>query len=201
MAVASKSKSLAKPLARVGDPYILPDGRQLQPEGTPVDVVVPKVDVRTYKPSKKRVLKELPAEPAMMNAFGCVILYTTLGLSDREIAQAINAKPEDVRSLRANPMYSEVFTTLIDEFINANSESIHSRIAAMGMECVTNVADIAMNGTKEETKLRANMDLLDRGGFSKKDRGQPSNGMDEFRIVITRSGDTKPVDLGIRIGE
>lgn len=199
MATKTKAGPPARTLARPGDPYVMPDGRQIQPEGDRIDVVSnqSKLDVKSFKASRRRVLKELPAQPSVLNAIGCAVMYSILGIADREIAQALNCKASELQNIKSHPAYGECFGALVSEFINANSDLIHSRIAAYGHDSLTRVAHLAINGTKEEVSLRASQDLLDRGGFTKKDVNRGANGMDELRITITRGGEDVKINLGM----
>lgn len=196
----SKSKRIAPVLARPGDPYVMPDGRQVQPDGAVIDSLLsqPKLDASTFKSSRRRTLKELPAETGILNAVSCAVVYSILGIADREIATAMNCKPLELANIKSHPAYGECFDALVAEFVNANSDLIHSRIAAYGHDSLTRVANIALCSQKDEVALRASQDLLDRGGFTKKDVGK-SNSMDELRITITRGGNDVKVDLGMSV--
>jgi hypothetical protein len=193
---AKSSRLIARALAKPGDPYVTLDGRQIRPEGEDEGIVMaPKVADHSFTPTKKRSLGDLPGEPKLMNAFACVILYTVLGVSDREIAVAMGTKTDEVKRIKGLANYKECFDTAVSEFINANSNFLHARIAAHSHAALDRVIDIATNGKKEETALRASVDLLDRGGVTKKEQDKFRPTMDELRITITRGGEDVSVDL------
>lgn len=185
-----KSKEIVKkPLARPGDPYVGPDGSILPPEPinrTPAIDLDTKIDARDFRPTARRALKDLPAPSDTINGVACVFMYTLLGIGDREISIALKITLEQVRQVREHSAYAECFELVIGEFINANSDNLQSRLAAYSHGALSQVASIAFLGEKESNKLRASVDLLDRGGFSKKDAaGKSGDGlMNELRIVV-----------------
>ena len=73
---------LPRPLAKWGDPLVNPDGSIVPPDQIKggVDDALPKMDVKEYKPKRRRTVKDLPAPVATLNAVACVFMYTTLGL-------------------------------------------------------------------------------------------------------------------------
>lgn len=186
-------------LARPGDPYVTDDGRVIQEEG----YVAPykkdgKIDtsVVDFKPSKKRSLKELPAPINIFNGIACVFVYSMLGVSEYDVAQALKISIEDVRGIKKHAAYRETFDCVVGEFINVNSSLLQARIAAYGHEALTGLAQIAVNGKGEANVLRANMDLLDRGGHTKKGDAGKAMGMGELRIVILDKQSKVEVNLG-----
>ena len=193
---AGRSHSLVKPLARVGDPLILPDGRIIQP--IPAGGVVEKpIDVKpqAYKPTTRRNVGDLPDTPGVLNAVACVLMYTILGVADREISDAMKITPAQVKELRKKPAYSECFGMVQDEFINVNSDLMAARIAAYGNESVTQMAKLAFRAKYESTQFKATQDLLDRGGFTKKEQSKGSMG-DALRIVVTNGANKTEVSIG-----
>jgi hypothetical protein len=190
----SKKKKAPKekkdqPLARPGDPYVGPDQRVLTPEPisrTPAIDLDAKVDPAQLKSSQRRVFKDLPTTVNNLNGIACIFMFTMLGISDREMASALKITIGEVRQVRSMPAYDEVVNMVISEFINANSDSIQSRLAAYMHGAVSQVARIAFTGTKESNVLRASQDILDRGGLSKKD-------------AMTRGNDSLTNELCIKI--
>ena len=152
------------------------------------------LDAESFRPLKKRNIKDLPAEVPMINGVGAVFMYTLLGVSDREIAEALKVTVSEVEQVRAHTAYKECFDIVVAEFISKNSDLLAARIAAYSHSALDTVGNIALNGKKEETKLRASIDLLDRAGVKAKDveaRNLGNKG-NELRIVVVEPGaDTK----------
>lgn len=177
-------KLLAKPLARWGDPYVMPNGAIIQPDRLDGGVdETPKLNVTQYKPQKKRSAKELPAPPLTINAIACVFMYTMLGLGDREIADTLKISVAKLEMIRKHSAYAECFEIVTNEFISINSEMIHARIAAYSHDALSEIANIGLNGKEEKNRLRGSMFLMGAGGFSAKNE-QKSIVQNDLRIVI-----------------
>lgn len=186
---------VAKTLAHYGDPYVAASGKIIQPETLDTKEDVAKTAAsKSFKSKTKRTIKELPAQPNVLRGISCVFVYTVLGLSDREIAELLAITVVDVRRVRQHAGYAEVFGIVSQEFISANSALLESRIASYANDALTNVHQIAQHGVKEDTKLRANIDLLDRGGIRPKDvEGRRNQQGAELRIIISK-GDALEVN-------
>lgn len=193
------SKALAKPLARLGDPYVTAGGRVYQPEKNRIDPLEyqPKLNAENFRPQKRRTVNELPAPPNVMNGVGAVFAYTVLGVGDREICDVLKINTKQLKELRAHTAYGEFFDAVANEFISANSDLIVARLAAYSHDALTTVADVAFNpNAKSETRLKAADSLLDRGGFAAKEnilRG--SAGKNDLRIVIVEGNSQVGVDI------
>lgn len=192
-----KPRSKRKLLAKPGDPLILPDGSALMPDGAvPDQSGLPPTPTAltpsTFRASQQRALSELPAEPSMLNACAVIFLYSVLGVSDAEICQATKLDKADLRTIRNHNAYTACFDLVISEFISADSALLVSRIAAYSHGALNQVAEVAFKGKKEETKLRASIDILDRAGVRPKDNdARKITVNNELRIVID-DGTKKP---------
>ena len=159
-------------LARVGDPFIAPDGSLIQPS-YPEDYFPrvkedTKIDPITFKGKRRHNIDELPAAPNIMTAIGAVMLYTFFGVGDREIANALRCTVTDVEEIRAHPAYGEYLDLIGAEIISAESDNITHRLAAYAHGALDTVAHVSRNGRMENNRLRASIDILDRGGFAPK---------------------------------
>lgn len=119
-----------------------------------------------------------------MNAVGVVFMLTLMGVGDREIADNLKTNVEQINWIRHTPAYVECFNTVIGEFINANSDLLSARIAAFSSTAVNTIGALAEHGKKEETKLRASQDILDRAGVRPKDVAERSVIKNDLRIII-----------------
>jgi hypothetical protein len=145
---------LNKPLAKAGDPYVRPDGTIVPPDriNGGVDMSLPRVDAKQFKPHRKRTVKDLPAPVPTLNGIACVFMYTTLGLGDREIADTLKITTKQLKEIRDHPAYGECFEAVTSEFININSDMINARIAAYSHEALSEIASIALNGKEERNQ-------------------------------------------------
>ena len=193
-------KAVAPVLAQPGDPLVMSDGQVVyeEPEpGSPAEEARTnkKLNPRTFRATKKRTMKDMPGDTQILKAVACVILFTVMGVGDREIADALGISPVDLKRVRMHTAYPECFNSLVSEFINANSEFINARLAAYAGDAVDNIMTLAQHGKKEETKLRANIDIADRAGINPKEQSKAALQINDLRIVITKP--TDKVDIAI----
>jgi len=179
-------KLLPRPLAKWGDPLVNPDGSIVPPDHIKggVDEALPKLDVKEYKPKRRRTVKDLPAPVPTLNAVACVFMYTTLGLGDREIADTLNISVKQLKDVRSHPAYAECFEAITSEFISINSDLINARIAAYSHDALTEIANIALNGKEEKNRLRGSTYLMNAGGYGDKTNMGNSAAKNDLRIVI-----------------
>jgi hypothetical protein len=126
-------------------------------------------------------------------------MYTMLGVGDREIADALGIDVRRVEDVRAHSAYKECFDTVVDTFINKNSDLLAARIAAYSHSALDVVGHLAMHGQKEETQLRASTDLLDRAGVKAKDNAERNsmNNRSELRIIVVDGKKDVSVDVNL----
>lgn len=197
--MASRKKQ-TRSLARPGDPLVTERGITILPDRR-IENDEPEIEEgirpESFKPTAQRVLKDMPAPVRVLKGVACVMFFSVLGIGDREICDALGITIGDLKQIRNHSSYGECFDMLGAEFINANSESLAARLAAYSQSALTNVHDIAKFGKKEETKLRANIDLLDRAGAGAKEMNarRGSTGKD-LRIIVV-DGETE-VDVAVR---
>lgn len=159
-------------LARVGDPFIAPDGSLIAPS-YPEDYFPrlkdeTKINPVTFRAKRRRNMNELPGQSNIMNAVGAVMMYTFFGVGDREISQALKCTVQDIEEIRAHTAYSEYLELLGSEIISAESENVTHRIAAYAHGALDTIAHVSRNGKVESNRLRASIDIMDRGGFNPK---------------------------------
>lgn len=171
-----------KLLARPGDPLVTENGELLEAEGYEPNRF--KVKPSKYKATKRKSLKELPADAGTINGIACVMVYTLLGLADRDIADALKITTGAVQNVKKHSAYAECFELVSQEFVSSNSELIQARLAAYSHEALSGVYEIATQGSKENNRLKANMSLLDRAGFSPREQ-MAKIGMSKQELRIT----------------
>lgn len=192
-----KRNPLNKVLAQPGDPLVTERGIAISPDRDGVDLTVHdgEVSAKAFKPQRQRAVKDLPADMQMMKAVSCVFMLSMLGITDRESADALGISIGDLKAVKVSPVYTECFNEVLQELINANSEMLSARIAAYAGKALDNVAEIASNGKKEETRLSANRDLLDRGNIGTKAGLQIGITASELRIQVVEGGKTADISL------
>ena len=196
-------------LARVGDPFIAPDGSLIAPD-YPEDYFPrvkedTKINAVTWRAKRRRNLNELPGQQNVMNAIGAVMMYTFFGVGDREIATALKCTVPEVEEIRAHAAYSEYLDLIGAEIISAESENVTHRIAAYAHGALDTIAHISRNGRVESNRLRASIDVMDRGGFNPKAVAEKSVSLKNvLRIQVLDDygqGKTVNVELDQSLGE
>ena len=184
-------------LARPGDPYVEGKGTVLRDRREPQNRdLSPGAHIRpaTFRPTVRRNMRELPAQPHILKAVSVVFMYTMMGVGDREIADMLQCTSIEVEQIRALPAYAECFESVMGVFVDANSELLTSRIAAYSHDALSNVATL-MDSDKDEISLSAAKDLLDRAGARPQDINAKRAGLgNELRIVISKG------DAGANVG-
>lgn len=165
-------KAVKPVLARVGDPWVAPDGTKVAPL-LPADFI-PRVKEDTkinpvmFRGKRRRNMNELPAASNMMNAIGALMLYSFFGVGDREVANALKCTVVELEEIRKSAAYSEYLDLIGSEIITADSDNIAHRIAAYSHGALDTIATVSAHGKTETNRLRASMDLMDRGGYAPK---------------------------------
>lgn len=196
---------MTRALPKPEDPLVLSDGTIVLPESAKDEFNIDEkpsvranVEPHEYRPTTRRSLKDFPANPTMLNAISVVFAYTLYGLSNVEICDILNLSSEQLDQIRVHRGYSELFTSIMNEFINANSEILQSRIAAYSHAAVNRVGHLIDNAKKEETQLAASKDILDRSGNRPQDlANQQAATMDGLRISIIKNDRDVSVELTI----
>lgn len=191
-------------LAEPGDPLVLPDGTEIADEAyengqyvrPPSMNVTPKLIASRFRPDKRRPLADLPSEPKFMNGVNCVLVYTFFGLTDYEIAHALEITPGDVSTIRRHPAYEDMFDTVLDTLVNGKSQVLRARVASYGDAALDTVHEVMTNPkAKEGVRLSAARDLLDRA--DKHREASQTETANELRIVI--SDGAKPQEVSVTI--
>jgi hypothetical protein len=156
----------------VGDPFVAPDGSLIAPS-YPEDYFPrikeeTKIQPSAFRAKRRRNANELPGQTNIMNAVGAVMMYTFFGVGDREIANALKCSVADVEEIRNHTAYAEYLELIGSEIISAESENVTHRIAAYAHGALDTIAHVSRNGKVESNRLRASIDIMDRGGFNPK---------------------------------
>lgn len=180
-------------LAKPGDPYVLPGGVLVQEDTFGGELVLQEhTSAGDFRAKARRAINTLPDKPEVLNIIAAVLLYTLLGLTDREIGHIINIETEQIGAIRSSPAYIECFDAITKELINANSDHLQSKLAAQAANALNTIIDLSMNG-KEQTRLRASSDLLDRAGIKPQDANRSNQ--NELRIVIMKDEQAATLEL------
>jgi hypothetical protein len=193
-----------QPLPRAGDPLVLSDGRIIQPESVAklgqVDPEIIDCEPKDFRPIATRNLEDFPADPKMVVACGAVLSLTMLGIGDREIMDTLRFSDEQLNKARDHEVYADMFNAFYKELINANSTSLQARIAAYAHGALSNVAYIAATAKRDDVRLTANRDILDRAGTKVSDQVERDKTKTTSLRISILKGDTTVEVNNIDIG-
>ena len=206
---AEPTSSPAPVLARVGDPFVAPDGSLIAPlypeDYFPRVKQETRLDPVAWRARRRRNLNELPGQTNMMNAIGAVMMYTFFGVGDREIANALKCTVLELEEIRGHAAYSEYLELIGSEIISAESDNVTHRIAAYAHGALDTISHISRNGRLESNRLRASIDVMDRGGFNPKMVAEKAVSLKNvLRIQVLddfNQGKTVNIELNQEIGD
>jgi len=181
-------------LPKPGDPLVMADGRVLKPESLSdlglMDPVAIDVEPKDFRALTTRNMEDLAGDQRMVVACCAVLTMTMLGISDREILDVLRVDSERLLSIREHEVYTDCFNACYKELINANSASLQARIASYAHGALTNVAKIAATAKRDDVRLTANRDILDRAGTKAADQADREKGRTTSLRIAVLKGDT-----------
>jgi hypothetical protein len=192
------------PLPKPGDPYVSSKGQVVLPKkehAAAIEIGPPRA--KNIMPSVRRSIKDFPADENTQKAINVVMVFSLLGMTENEIAFALNVKLEDVRRLRELTTYQETFELLFSEMISINSTSMQAKIAAFAPKALENLMDLANDAENENAKVKANQDLMDRAGLHHETlygKNASDDAFSSLKIVIS-DGDEQKTDIEVNIGK
>lgn len=112
----------------------------------------------------RRSLADMPAPPKQLNFISVVCLYTMVGLSERDIATALNCSIEQVESIKMLDAYQTVYDHVVKSIIDEDAEDIRAMFSAGARKAAKRVIALSEGALDEAVSLRASADILDRAG-------------------------------------
>ena len=180
-------------LPQANEPLELADGTKIDPSNG--SVIRDKfVEVPTHTEAQKlvaktrRTLAELPVAPKEMNAISVICMYTLLGVSDQEIALAIDTTVERVERTKMLDAYQEIETDIVKAILDHDTDNVRNYIQAHAHRAARKIVEIAQT-EGGALGLAASKDILDRAGQRPIDVVEHRHSMDDtLRIeVVQRS--------------
>jgi hypothetical protein len=189
-------------LADEGDPYVDTRGNIIQEKRVEDKDLQPIEDKRKILPAfsqfsvvKETTLDNLPEpDKQQQSVIAAVIGLRLLGLDTVTIADVMGASLPQIQSIVKLPATQVTFEKLYQNVINVNSDLIQGRVASHMHRAVDTVVDL-MNDidTRDDVRLKAAQDILDRGGTNAdqffNDEVQSNQSDDELLITITNEKD------------
>lgn len=194
------SDTLATPEAVL----ILPDGRQVMPDGSTIDPK--KTTVQQIENGKtavalitkmKRNLGDLPDIPDKMNPICVILTYSSIGLSNEDIALALKADISQIERLKESDLYEQLekmFDERVFEDEQRTARHIVSKAAANAAAKMVSLVD-AQSG---DLALAAARDVMRISGV---DKSQQNNGLSSLKILFVDGDDEKKSEISITLGQ
>lgn len=191
-------------LPQVSDTLILPGGIEILPDGTRRDPatelgqeVLNSRDSVALVEKMRRNLGDMPDVPRNMNPVCCVLTYTACGLSDIDIATALETTEDNIQRLKQSDIYIQL-EKMFDERVFDDEQRTARHIISKHTATAARKMVGLVNSTSGDLALAASRDVLRIGGVDKSAQG---NGLTEFKIVMIDGDDTKKsIEVTLRQG-
>jgi len=189
-----------------GDPLVVGVGGDKYEQITLPDdkIDVPSVEerytftrLRDFAPVKEITKDDLPeTEHQEQMTTSLVIALKMLGLHETDIADVCGVTLPHIEKVIKRPAAQFTFERMVRNIIDANATSTQGRIASYANDAVTTVVTMMQdNKTRDDVRLKAAQDVLDRSGTNADQYFNSSMGQgsqeDELQIVFTDEGEEK----------
>lgn len=191
-------------LPQATDELILPDGTVIKADGSrkldpAVGAVVEVENAQNavaLVTKMKRNLGDLPDVPANMNGVACVLTYTSIGLSDADIATALSTTEDNITKLKESDLYKQI-EGMFDERVFDDEMRTARHILSKHAANAANKVVSLVNAPSGDLALAASRDVLRMSGV---DKSQENKGMTALKIVMVDDNDTKKTQIQVSIG-
>lgn len=193
-------------LADHNAPLKLADGTLIHKDGRvvkPGDTSIPMVEIPTNVEAKalvvrtRRQLADLPAIPQAMTAINVVLVYELFGLSPDEIAIATGLPLQQVIGLRDSDAYASMKGHIVETVLKAESENVRELFQQKAKMAADQISNLMQHG-KQETRLAAAKDILDRAGHRPADVHDHRISLNgELKITYTEVSSAPIIDMSL----
>lgn len=142
----------------------------------------------------RRNIADLPLPPKNMHGIAAVLAYTLFGLTDDEIAIALDLPEAAVERMKSGDAYSEMRAAALTSLRDHETDTVRGMLSDASARAAGKIIGQVDDGDPD-VAFRASKDVLDRVGHRPVDVVQHKVQMDsELRIVyIKRDADEAPV--------
>lgn len=152
--------------------FELPDGRKINIHtGEPASAMpssmaqIPKhSEARETVAATRRKLVDLPALPEKMNVISVVVSYVLFGLSEDEIAIALQVSADRIRAIKMLDAYTEMYDQVVEGIKSRDLDPINKLIEDSAPTAVARITELVQQSDSDATSLKAAQDILDRSG-------------------------------------
>lgn len=178
-------------------PLELADGTKIDPEtgsvinerrkAAFVEIPAPSVAQAIVAKSRKTVA-DLPAAPKELTGVALVAFYTLFGLSDADIALALEGKltVDQVARIRTLDVYNEFMENAKVNIIDSSTDIVRDLFQKNAVGAAKTMIELAQSDN-DAVAITASKDILDRAGHRPADVVEHKHKMDQnaLNIVIT----------------
>lgn len=184
------------------EPLVLADGTKIDPTSGKVikddaakfvSVPSPSEAQRIVARTRKTVA-DLPLPPKNLSGVALVAFYTLFGLSDQDIAIALDNKltVEQIENIKELEPYKEFMASAKDNILHTETETVREIFQKNAIQAANKVTTLAMSDN-EVLAFKASQDVLDRAGHRPADIVEHRHKMeDALNIVITKRDEASP---------
>lgn len=126
----------------------------------------------------RRSLADMPLPAKQLNFISAVLCYTLIGLSDRDISEALNVSVDQVERAKVTDAYTTVSEYVTKSIIDEDADNVRAMFSANAKNAGRRVLSL-MDSEDEKVALKASQDVLDRAGHRPADvllvKGQLDN--------------------------
>lgn len=192
-----------------GDPYVHGVGRVVAPKDENIQDYAGKVRevmprLVSFVPIKEKKRDQLPAQdPKEQVAISAVMALRLQGFDPIDIADFFGTTIKKIEDILTSPEAQTSFEMLFFNLINHNASSLQGRISSYAGKALDAVVDlIEKENVRQDVKLKAAQDILDRSGLNHETffQSQTDKGRSDDELVITiMSEEDKPQGLSVTI--
>lgn len=182
--------------ATSNEPLVLADGTKIDPNSGKVLKEKKYIEVPSNRQAQelvartKRSIAELPIPTKQMSGLGLVLFYSMWGLSNQEIAIALDITVDQVLNIKKLPQYTQITEDVKKTVLEHEANDVKHFFQQKAMTAAQKIVELA---EEEEGVLgfKASQDILDRAGFRPADIVEHNHNMSGgLRIeVIERKQD------------
>lgn len=139
----------------------------------------------------RRTLADMPLPANQLNVVSAVCLYTLIGLSDRDIAEALVIDLARVERIKMLDAYMTIQEQVVKSIIDEEASDVRAMFAANARNSAAEMIALASGAENEVVKFKANQDVLDRAGHRPADVVLVKGQIDStLRVVYVEEEDT-----------
>ena len=191
-------------LPQQSDELILPDGtvikadgsRKLDPTVGTVVEVENAANAVALVTKMKRNLGDLPDVPANMNGVACVLTYTSIGLSDADIATALSTTEDNIVKLKESDLYKQIEGMFDERVFEDEMRTARHLLSKHSANAAQKIISL-VNAPSGDLALAASRDVLRISGV---DKSQQQTGMTSLKIIMVDDNDSKKTQIEVKLG-